>query len=148
MAFGEGGATGRHGPTEAGGGHPDDVGVALAHHHLAVLHHLGLGPVEPVEDLPLVVEGASGGVLVLGALGPGQDPPAQGHGIAPDVEDREQHPAPEAVLEAVALVDEPQTGVARHIGGQRQRPAQRVPLLGRPSQPVPAHDLAVVAPRS
>ena len=55
VLFGESRATRGHRAGHAGPMETDDVGVALAHHDLVVLHHVGLGPVESVESLRLEV---------------------------------------------------------------------------------------------
>ena len=147
MVFGQGGAAGGHRPGDAGAEEGDHVGVALADHGLRPGHDVGLGPVETVEDAALLVDGRLRRVLVLGpAL---QGPAAEGHRVAPHIEDREHHPGPEEVLQLVHPVDEGETGVEQVLPGELlllQVEGQGVVAVGRPSDGEGPGHVAVEAP--
>ncbi|MEZ5237481.1 MAG: hypothetical protein R2716_00440 [Microthrixaceae bacterium] len=148
MVLGEGGATGRNRPVDPGPVEAHHVGVALADDHLVGADDLGLGPVQPVEGLGLVVERVVPRVLVLRTLGVGQLATAEADWPAPLVEDREQHPGPEEVLEPVAAVQHAQTGVLQVLASDTQGPGQLVPAIGGPADAVAGDLLGVEAPRT
>ena len=102
---------------------PEHVGVALHHHYLV---GLGDGPprlVQPVEQMPLLVQRPLGGVQVLGRL-VRQRPAPEAHHPAPVVHQREHQPAAEAIVGLARLAHQ-QTGVLQLAVGE--------PLLGRPA---------------
>ena len=147
MVLGQGRPAGGDGPLDAHPEQPDDVGVALAHHHLPAGDDVPLGPVEGVQGAALGVDHRLRGVLVLGRVGTaGQDPSPERHRLARGVADGEQDPGPEGVLQAPPPVDEAQAGTLGDSGGQTQTAAQLVPVVGGPPQPEAAHHLTVVAP--
>ena len=77
----------------------------------------------------------------------GQDPAPEGDRLAGRVEDREDHPAPEAVAQAVlALVGEAR--LHEQVPRGSERPHERPARLGRPAEAELAHGLALVAPRA
>ena len=121
MLLGERGAAGRHGPRHAGPVEADHVGVALAHDDLVGGDDVGLGPVQAVQRLATWRRPGSRGVLVLRRVRrPRQDAAAERHRLAGLGEDREHHPGPERVLQAVAPVGERQAGLAQQLGGDAE----------------------------
>ena len=152
VLLGQGGAARGHCARHPGLKEPDDIGIALAHHHFAPGDDVVLGPVERIERAPLGVDGRFLGVLVL-RLGPlGQrlprsgreDPATEGDRTARGIADGEQHAGPEGILGPAPLVDETQPRVGQNPIRQFQRPAERVPVIGGPAQPETSHHVAVV----
>ena len=131
---------------DAGTGEADHVGVALAHDDLIGGDRIGLGPVDGVQRLGLVVEDVVTRVLVLRSVGVGQLPSAEADHPVALVEDREQDPAAEEVLQAVATVEEPEAGRLEVVVGGLQRADQLVPVVGRPPDAVAGHLVGVEAP--
>ncbi len=92
-----------------GGRHPREVarhhiGIALDHHHLPLLPDRGLGQVQPVEHLGLLVQGRFGGVEVLGALVVVVEPArAKADHLARHVADRPHQAPAEAVVDLARL---------------------------------------------
>ena len=140
VVLSEGRAAGRDGAPEADPEQGDHVGIALAHDRLTRLDHVSLGPVEPVERPALRVDRRLGRVLVLGPASTAagvagrQDPPTEGDRATAGVEDREQHAGPERVLLSSQSVDEPEARLGQHIARHLERPSQRIPVVGGPTQ--------------
>ena len=150
MLVGERRAAGGHGQGHAGTVEADDVGVALADDGRAGRDDRGLGPVEPVQHLGLVVERRLGRVLVLAlvarALAAGQDAAAEADGVAPVVVDREQDAGPEVVVQPAPAVHAGEAGALAQSLSSRSARVRRVPGVGRPADLEVAHHVAVEPP--
>src|SRR5262249_55998324 len=102
---------------------------------------LGLGPVEPVQQPTLVVQGVLGRVLVLGAVAL-EGTTTETCGLAPRVVNGEQQALSELLLQLVDPVDEreaPVHDILALVARLLQSAAPVVPLLGGPSELEPAH---------
>ncbi len=141
MVRGEGGAARRDGDGHAGLVEADDVRVALADDDPVGLDDVALGPAQPVQHPGLAVDLGLRRVLVLGGVRAArQDPPAEGDRLAGLVEDREEQAGPEGVLQPVAPVEEGQPALPQRPLRPGQAGDERVPVVGRPTEPEPAGD--------